>query len=330
MVAVTALVATPASPATAAAGPAAPAAPAGSIGVRLLGLPGAPSANPLARVYIIDHVHPGTTIHRQIEAVNTTTAALPVTIYPDAATITKGAFVGSAGHAANDLTSWTSVSPSRAEIPAHGFVIATVTIAVPSEASQGEQYGVVWLENRSPASGGVTEVNRVGIRIYLSVGSGGAPPSNFTIGSITATRAADGQPEVVASVHNTGGLALGLSGSLQLTHGPGGLNDGPFPLALGTNLAPGFTEPVTVLLNEELPDGPWDATISVVSGLLQRSARATITFPSPGSRGGAGATTATGRAHHHGRDLLIFLLLLLLLAVAFWLYLRRRARAKAA
>jgi len=116
--AVTAVVAAPASSSNAATGAAAMAAPTGSIGIRLLGVSGAPSTDPLARVYIIDHVHPGTTIHRQIEAVNTTTAALPVTIYPDAATIIHGAFVGSAGHTANDLSSWTSVSPGRAEIPA--------------------------------------------------------------------------------------------------------------------------------------------------------------------------------------------------------------------
>jgi hypothetical protein len=299
----------------------------------LLGIPGVdPSANPLARVYIIDHVHPGTTIHRQIEAVNTTTAALPVTIYPDSATITDGAFVGSAGHTASDLSSWTSVTPSRAVIPARGFVVATVTIVVPDEASQGEQYGVVWLENRTPDGGGVIEVNRVGIRIYLSVGPGGAPPSNFTIGSITATRAGDGQPEVVASVRNTGGLALDMSGSLQLTHGPGGLNDGPFPLTLGTNVAPGQTEPVSVLLNEQVPDGPWEAKISMASGLLARRAQATITFPpvgGGGGAGGAGATTSTGGAHHLRRDLLMGVILLLV-AVGVWLYLRRRARPKVA
>jgi hypothetical protein len=326
---VTVVVAVSASSSTATTGPAAATAPAGSIGVRLLPLPGAPSANPLARIYIIDHVHPGTTIHRQIEAVNTTAAALPVTMYPDAASITQGAFVGAAGDTANDLTTWTSVSPSQAEIPARGFVIVTVTIAVPPEASEGEQYGVVWLENRSSRRGGVTEVNRVGIRMYLSVGPGGAPPSHFTIGSITATRGAAGQPEVVASVDNTGGLALDLSGTLQLAHGPGGLDDGPFPVTMGRTLAPDQTEPVSVLLNDQVPDGPWDAKISMVSGLLKRSAQATITFPGGGSRGGAGATTSTGRHHHHGLDWLI-VLILLLVAFGLWRYLRRRARAKAA
>ena len=145
-------------------------------------------------------------------------------------------------------------------------------------------------------------------------------------------RAGDGQPDVVASVHNTGGVALNMSGSLQLTHGPGGLNDGPFPVIVGTNVAPHQTEPVSVLLNEQVPDGPWDANIAMVSGLLKRSAQATITFPgvgSPGPAGGGGATTSTGGTHHLALILLLGFILLLV-AIGFWLYLRRRARPKAA
>jgi hypothetical protein len=47
-----------------------------------------------------------------------------------------------------------------------------VTIRVPRDAAPGERYGVVWAETRAgPDSGdGITQVNRVGIRLYLSVG----------------------------------------------------------------------------------------------------------------------------------------------------------------
>ena len=53
-----------------------------------------------------------------------------------------------------------------------------MTIAVPRDAAPGERYGVVWAEVRAaaPAAGGITQVSRVGIRIYLSVGPGGRPP----------------------------------------------------------------------------------------------------------------------------------------------------------
>ena len=120
-----------------------------------------------------------------------------------------------------------------------------MTITVPSDAAPGEQYGVVWAEARSApvAGGGVIQVSRVGIRLYVSVGPGGAPAADFTIDSLTANRSADGQPTVLATVHNTGGRALDMSGTLQLLAGPGGLSAGPFPATLGTTLAIGDTEP---------------------------------------------------------------------------------------
>ena len=162
---------------------------------------------------------------------------------------------------------------------------ATVTITVPRDAAPGEQYGVVWAEARSApiAGGGVTQVSRVGIRLYLSVGPGGPPAADFTIDSLTAKRSPDGRPTVLASVHNTGGRALDMNGTLRLSAGPGGLSAGPFPATLGTTLAIGDTEPVTIALDKRLPAGPWDARITLRSGLLERSARATITFPDTGA-----------------------------------------------
>jgi hypothetical protein len=65
-------------------------------------------------------------------------------------------------------------------VPAGGRLTATVRIAVPKNAPPGEQLGVIWAEARSTAdaAGSVVQVNRVGIRIYLSVGPGGAPRRN--------------------------------------------------------------------------------------------------------------------------------------------------------
>ena len=73
-----------------------------------------------------------------------------------------------------------------------------------------------------------------------------------------------------------------MSGTLQLTGGPGGLSAGPFPATLGTTLAIGTTEPVTIALDMRVPAGPWDALITLQSGLLQRTARATVIFPARG------------------------------------------------
>jgi hypothetical protein len=257
----------------------------GSIGVQLLDVPLAAYADPRARLYIIDHLHPGTTIHRLVEISNTTASAVHIVTYPAAATISQGAFVGTAANTPNELSTWTSVLPGVSEVPAGGHAIATVTIAVPRNAPPGEQYGVVWAEMRSapPAGGGITQVSRVGIRMYLSVGPGGAPASGFTIDSLTGQRSPDGQPLVVASVHNTGGRALEMSGTLQLSAGPGGLGAGPFAANLGTTLALGATEPIIMMLDKQIPDGPWHALVTLRSGLLQRSAWATISFPAAAS-----------------------------------------------
>ena len=208
----------------------------GSIGVRLVDVPVSAANDPRAQLYIVDHLAPGTVIHRRIEVSNTTPSTAHIVLYAAAASIAKGSFLGADGHTPNDLSTWTSVSPSAPDVPAGGKVTATVTVTVPRDAAPGEQYGVVWAEARSApvAGGGVTQVTRVGIRLYLSVGPGGPPAANFTIGALTAKRATDGRPTVQASVHNTGGRALDMNGTLRLLGGPGGLSAGPFPANLGT------------------------------------------------------------------------------------------------
>jgi hypothetical protein len=164
-------------------------------------------------------------------------------------------------------------------------VTATVSITVPRDAAPGERYGVVWAEVRSAptADAGLVQVSRVGIRLYISVGPGGPPAADFTIESLTAERTSDGRPLVRATVHNTGGRALDMYGTLRLSSGPGGLSAGPFPVTLGITLAIGETERVTTALDPQLPAGPWDARITLHSGLVERTARGTITFPVSGA-----------------------------------------------
>jgi hypothetical protein len=253
----------------------------GSIGLRLLDVPTRASLDPRARLYIVDHLAPGSEIHRRVEIANTTASGSRVVLYPAAASLGKGSFLAAAGHARNELSTWTRVEPGAIRIAAHQRVKAVVTIAIPRDAAPGERYAAVWAEVRStpPAAGGITQVNRVGIRLYLSVGPGGSPPADFKISAVTATRSRDGQPTVIATVHNTGGRALDMSGTLRLGAGPGGLKAGPFRAQLGTTLAIGDTEPVTILLDRRLPAGPWKARVDLRSGLVTRHAQATITFP---------------------------------------------------
>src|SRR5207248_3417987 len=170
------------------------------------------------------------------------------------------------GHTGNDLTTWTTVAPGLLVIPPGQSGQATVTIAVPQNVHDGERYGVVWAERVAPTAEGVNVANRVGIRIYLSVGTGSEPASDFVIETLQAKRLANGQPAVAAMVRNTGGRALDMNGQLELKDGPGGLSAGPFPAELGTTLGIGEREPVLVKLDPRIPAGPWDAHITLRSG----------------------------------------------------------------
>ena len=308
----------------AAADPPRPAPAPGGVGVRLVDIPTAAADDPRARQYIVDRLAPGAVIHRRIEVSNATQAPAHVAVYPAAAGIENGSFLGAAGHTANDLSSWTTLEQGALDLAPGVKALDTVTVAVPADAAPGEQYAAVWAEISSPTASGVTLVNRVGIRMYLSVGAGNAPASSFTIDSLTAARAPDGHPTVTAQVHNTGGRALDMSGTLSLTDGPGSLTAGPFPAQLGSTLAPGQSTAVTISLNQQLPNGPWNAALTLKSGLLQQNTQASIQFPA-----GPGATAPVTSQNPLGDYLPVLIGALIVLAVAITatLVIVRRRRA---
>ena len=259
--------------------------PRGQIGIRLLEAPVNRENDPRAKTYIVDHLSQGTTISRKIEVTNATLTTQTLQLYPGAAVVGNGQFAGVDGHGGNDLTSWTSVTPSLLNIPAGQSAQAEVTINVPRDVQDGERYAVVWAEAATPAAGGsVLVVNRVGIRIYLSVGAGAEPASDFVIESLQAARDdKTHQPLVRAMVRNTGGRALDMLGNLQLKDGPGGITAGPFQVEKGTTLGIGQRAPVTVFLDPHIPAGPWNAVIDLKSGEIEHSAQAHITFPANGA-----------------------------------------------
>lgn len=254
----------------------------GGVGIRLLEAPTARENDPRARRSIVDHVKPGTEFSRRFEVSNTTNGQRLIAIYVGAADVVGGAFVPADGRVQNELSQWITVDTANADLPAGGTVQPRLTVKVPADASAGERYAVVWAElpPSTPPAGGVAVVNRVGLRVYLSVGAGGEPKTDFVIESLTAERDAQRRPVVKATVMNTGGRALDLSGNLRLTEGPGGLSAGPFDARLGTTLAIGASAPVTIPLDPSLPDGPWQARIELRSSTTIRTAEATITFPS--------------------------------------------------
>jgi hypothetical protein len=255
-----------------------------SFGVRLLDIPVSEATNPRALRYIIDYLPTGTVIHRRILIMNQESRPVRFTVYPDAANIADGVFVGYAGEARNELTGWISVQHPVVSLAPGASVMDMITIKVPAGATRGEHYGVIWIQQtaRSHASKGfgLTEVSRVGIRVYLSVGRGGAPPTSFDITSVTARRSVSGQPSILVHVDNTGGRAVDLDGSARLADGPGGSSAGPFPAKQIITLAPGQAGNMTFAPPKSLPVGSWRVTVSLASGLTTCTATANVQFAS--------------------------------------------------
>jgi hypothetical protein len=268
-----------ASAATSARLSAAPRSP-GKFGVRLVDVPVSEAANPRALDYIIDYLPTGTVIHRRILISNDEPQTVRFFVYPAAAHITGGQFIGYRGAARNELTTWVNVQHPVVTLAPGASVMDMVTIKVPRGATRGEHYGVIWVQQRASTRTNtkfaVIEVSRVGIRMYVAVGRGGAPPTSFDITSITGHWSATGQPVIVAHVNNTGGRALDLNGTVRLAGGPGNTSSGPFHAQKIATIAPGQSWNVTFAVPRSLPQGAWKVTVTLVSGLT--TARATTTI----------------------------------------------------
>lgn len=257
----------------------------GSFGIQLLDAPVGGQGDPRANRYIVDHLAPGESIQRRVLVVNKSDHRLAIDLYPAAASIADQQFQFGEGRSANDLTGWIAIATGRAELEAGAQQEILVTIAVPVSAPRGERYAVIWasVASNQPVGGsGVQQINRVGVRVYLDVGPGGDPITDFAIGDIGTARDPAGAPSVTVDVDNTGERALDLTGSLTLSGGPAGLGAGPFPVTTGTTLAPGDHGMVTIALPVELPNGPWTMDLTLASGVVVRTATATMTFPEAG------------------------------------------------
>ncbi|HEX7167596.1 MAG TPA: hypothetical protein VF230_11505 [Acidimicrobiales bacterium] len=304
------------------------------LGIRLLEAPAAKADDPRARSYIVDHVTPGQSISRKIEVSNDTGRTGRVSLYAGPATVDDGSFTYGEPGSTSDLTTWVSVVPTALDLADGAAGTANVTIDVPASARPGERYGVVWAEipGIAPPGGGVTLNSRVGIRIYLSVGQGAEPETDFELTSFRPVRAGDGSPAIEIDVCNRGGRAVDLTGSVRFYEGPGGTSAGPFATPTTTTLAPGACGVVVVPLDPELPLGPWRASATLRSGLREETAQATITLPPEDQR--VGRTVPAERVTDSvGGRLAILLALALLLVVLLLAYLawrRANARKKAA
>ncbi|MEV0196316.1 hypothetical protein [Nonomuraea sp. NPDC050691] len=258
------------------------------LGIRLLEASSNRRDDPRARVFIVDHMNPGNRITRRFEVRNPSSHSQHVRVYAGAAQIVDHEFVPAADRDANEISSWVSIDRPDIVVPAHGRAELRATIDVPGSASKGERYGGIWAEARSLAGPrrNIEMVNQVGIRLYLDIGPGGDPPSDFAIDQLTPGRTADGVPIVKATVRNTGERALDLGGKLWLSEGAGGLRAGPYQARTGTTLAPGDSAPVMVNLDPRLPEGPWQVRLTLESGRVRHTITGRLTFPAqPGTWG---------------------------------------------
>ncbi|MFG2694654.1 peptidase [Kitasatospora sp. NPDC048407] len=297
------------------------------VGIKLLDAPEDRRDDPRAQAYIVDHLAPGSSIERRVEVSNESSTPMHVDVYAAAASVTKGKFTFAPDRTPNELTGWTSLDTTGLDLAAHGTAQVRVTVQVPKNASAGERYGVIWAQTGPPEkrAGNLTLLGRVGVRMYLDIGPGGEPASDFEVEQLTPGRSRDGKAELHARIHNTGGRALDIGGTLVLSDGPGGLRAGPFSAATGTTVAPGERADAIVPMDARVPEGPWTVELALRSGQVEHSTRATVTFPTtPGGTGAVAASAA--RAWQFPTPMVTGLSVLVLAAVGLLLPKFRRRR----
>jgi len=90
-----------------------------------------------------------------------------------------------------------------------------------------------------------------------------------------------------------------------------------------------MTEPVSIKINTDLPAGPWDAQITLHSGLVERSAQAELTFPAAGASPAVPTMQPVPDRTGPSPGAVVFVALLLLAALLAlpaykWMLVRRR------
>ncbi|MBF4615950.1 hypothetical protein [Curtobacterium sp. VKM Ac-1376] len=261
-------------PATAAVSATAEASANGGVGIQLV--PEAAGASGRDQAYIVARPDAGTTVSRTVEVSNTSTVTQNVSVSVGAATIRDGSFVGQNTNATNDLTKWTRLDAAEITLKPGATKQVVVDINVPATAAAGERYGAVWAAVQTPTtSAPVTTVNRVGIRMYVSVDQGAMQP-DFAIRNLDTSHH-NGRTRITATVENTGDLAIDLTGELRFKRS--GLTAGPYAGTSVTTIAPGSTDTVRITAGAALPAGRWHTTATITNGSVTKTATAMVTVP---------------------------------------------------
>ncbi|MFF0155778.1 hypothetical protein [Micromonospora sp. NPDC005203] len=293
-----------------------------AISIRMLDIPASRVQDPRAQVYIVDHLNPGTTIHRRVEVQNTSGESQKIEFYSGAASVEDNAFAVPEGRAGNELSGWIRLKTAGIELDPGERRPVEVEIAVPRKASKGERYAAIWAQVTSAKerTGNVTQIHRVGIRVYLDIGPGGEPPTDFRVDGLAAEPGPGEFAVVTAKVTNTGQRALDMTGTLSLTKAA--VRAGPFKVTNGVTILPGRSGQVRIEINQALPAGVWDVDATLVSGIVERTATGKISLPVPAPM----AVATSG-----GPNWLVYavggIALLVLITLAGW-YLVRRHRTR--
>jgi hypothetical protein len=251
----------------------------GTIGIKLLATAGTNPAQGLEGVYIVASLQADHALTRRLEIVNTSGSSMRITVYPSGAGKRAGAFTYAAGRSMNQLSSWITVERPVVVLAPRSDTDVTVRVSVPKGATSGERYAVVWAQvSARTSSGDVQLTNRVGIRVYLSVGSV-QRADDLRIGTVTARRAPNGAPYVEAWVLNESFETVRIVGSVSLRDGPGGLRAGPVSIVPMTALPPGDAGRLDTYFERGLPRGPWRASLRVSSGSRDQVRVAELVFP---------------------------------------------------
>ena len=145
--------------------PAADAAPQGMFGIRVVGR----SDDGSVPTSVSATAHAGSRLERRIAVDNLSDAPLHLRVYAGAATMSSGTFTFGAPGDTNEASSWTRVTPSTFDLAPGREAQADVVLDVPRAAPPGKYYAVIWAEPSGRQVGGLTVVNRVGVRVYLTV-----------------------------------------------------------------------------------------------------------------------------------------------------------------
>ena len=252
----------------------------GTIGVKLLEAVGTHPAQGLEGVYIVGDLRADHALTRRLEIFNSSGSSMRISVYPAGAGIRAGSFTYAVGRSKNQLSSWITVARPVIVLAPRTHTEVAVRISVPKRATSGERYAVVWAQvsARTSSSGDVQLTNRVGIRVYLSVGSVQLA-HDFRIGAVTARRAVNGVPFVEAWVLNESSATVTIVGNVTLRDGPGGLSDGPVSMVPLTALPPGDAGQVAAYFERGLPRGPWRVSLRLSNGSIGQLRVAELVFP---------------------------------------------------